>query len=171
MVSTEQASVARPRARILTAASRPEYVPAPFALRCGAWLIDYSLAVGLLAFVTLVTRMFGRNARSSGDAIEIIGYLLAGAIVVLNFVALPALIGQTCGKWAAGLRIRRVNGEKLGVVHALVRHTVGYALSLVLFGLGFFLAIFDREGRALHDRLAGTIVVEAAARSSGGKRR
>ncbi len=155
--------------RISTAESRPEYMPAPFALRCGALLIDYSLAMGLLAFATLVTRMFGRSTRSSGDAVETIGYLLAGVIVVLNFIALPAFTGQTCGKWATGLRIRRVNGEALGIVRTLVRHTIGYALSLFVFGLGFLLAIFDREGRALHDRIAGTIVVEDTARTRGNR--
>jgi uncharacterized RDD family membrane protein YckC len=41
----------------------------------------------------------------------------------------------------------------------MLRHTVGYLASLVTLGLGFLLAAFNREGRALHDLIAGTVVV------------
>ncbi len=164
----EQASVAGMRARsVSTAGVRVEHAVAPFALRCGALLIDYALVVGSLAFATLMARMFDGGARSSGDAIEMLGYLLAGVIGVLNFVALPATTGRSCGKWATGLRIsRRGDAGKPGVARVLLRHVVGYPLSLLVFGLGFLLAIFDREGRALHDRIGGTIVVRDAAAPS-----
>ena len=161
----EQASVAGMRARsVSTTGSRVEHAVAPFALRCGAFLIDYTLVVGSLALATLVARMLDGGARSSGDAIEMIGYVLAGVIAVLNFVALPAMTGRSCGKWATGLRISRCgDAGKLGVAPVLLRHVVGYPLSLLVFGLGFILAIFDREGRGLHDRIGGTIVVSDAA--------
>jgi uncharacterized RDD family membrane protein YckC len=64
------------------------------------------------------------------------------------------------------LRIERLSGERLGFGHATLRHTLGYLVSLLTLGLGFLLAAFDAEGRALHDRIAGTVVVRE--RSGGG---
>jgi uncharacterized RDD family membrane protein YckC len=62
-----------------------------------------------------------------------------------------------------GLRIERRDGERAGFARTLLRHTLGYLLSLLTLGLGFLLAAFNREGRALHDLLAGTVVVRAGA--------
>jgi uncharacterized RDD family membrane protein YckC len=45
-----------------------------------------------------------------------------------------------------------------------VRHLIGYPLSFIIFGLGFLLAALDSQGRALHDLLAGTLVVRSDAR-------
>jgi uncharacterized RDD family membrane protein YckC len=63
------------------------------------------------------------------------------------------------GKWATGLRVERRDGEPLSFARALLRHTVGYLASLLTLGLGFFVAALNREGRALHDLIAGTVVV------------
>jgi uncharacterized RDD family membrane protein YckC len=88
-----------------------------------------------------------------------VGYLASLVALLLNFLVLPVFTGATVGKWATGLRIERVSGERLGFGHATLRHTVGYLVSLLTLGLGFLLAAFDAEGRALHDRIAGTVVV------------
>ncbi len=141
-------------------------VRAPFSLRCGALLIDYTLVVGVLALTTLLARALGGGARSTGEATLMTGYLAALAMLLLNSFVLPALMGVTLGKWATGLRIERRDGEPLGFGRSLLRHTVGYLLSCLTLGLGFLLAIFDAEGRALHDRLAGSIAVRERADES-----
>ena len=134
-------------------------VRAPFALRCGALLVDYTLVVGCVAFATVVARLAGGGGRWTGDATLTLGYLGAAAFAALNFVVLPLFGGQTIGKWATGLRIERRDGRPLSLPRALLRHLVGYLVSLLTLGAGFLLAALDREGRALHDRIAGTIVV------------
>ena len=48
----------------------------PFALRCGAFLIDYIVLVSILAFSTLVSRLLGGGARSAGSSSLTIGALL-----------------------------------------------------------------------------------------------
>ena len=136
---------------------------APFALRCGAFLIDYTLLVTILACVTLVARPLGGSARLSGSTVETFGYLLVLVTITVNFVLLTLQRGQTFGKWVTGLRIERANGESLSLKCTLLRHLIGYPLSLLTFGLGFLLAAFDNRGRTLHDRIAGTIVVRAGA--------
>jgi uncharacterized RDD family membrane protein YckC len=72
---------------------------------------------------------------------------------------LPGLTGLTLGKWAAGLRIQRIDGGNPGIGRALLRHFIGYPLSLLTFGIGFLLPAVTVHGRGLHDMIAGTIVV------------
>lgn len=130
---------------------------APFSLRCGALLIDYLIVAAIIAFSTLLARLF--TARVAADSAITVGLVVAAAFAVLDMVVLPALTGRTVGKWATGLRVECRSGERVGFARALLRHTVGYLLSLLTFGLGFLLAALNREGRALHDLIAGTVVV------------
>jgi uncharacterized RDD family membrane protein YckC len=80
-------------------------------------------------------------------------------MMLMNLVVLPGLTGLTLGKWATGLRIERVDGRPLGFGRVVLRHFVGYPLSLALLGLGFLMAAVSVHGRGLHDIIAGTIVV------------
>lgn len=130
---------------------------APFSLRCGALLIDYTLVASVVAFSTLLARLFA--TRSGADTALTLGYVLAVSVAALNFLVLPAFTGRTAGKWATGLRVERRDGEPLSFARALLRHTAGYLASLLTLGVGFVLAAFNREGRALHDLIAGTVVV------------
>ncbi|HEX8632984.1 MAG TPA: RDD family protein [Pyrinomonadaceae bacterium] len=139
--------------------TRGRRVRAPFSLRCGALLIDYTMVVAIIAFATLFARTLGGSISLTGEATLGIGYLSSLGVLLLNFLVLPVFTGTTVGKWATGLRIERQNGEPLGFGHATLRHTLGYLVSLLTLGLGFLLAAFDAEGRALHDRIAGTVVV------------
>ena len=131
----------------------------PFSLRCGAILIDYIVLVTILAFSTLVSRLLGGGARSAGSSSLTMGVLLTLAVAALNLGVLPGLTGLTIGKWATGLRIRQSNGMELGIGRAFLRHFVGYPLSALTLGLGFVIAAVNARGRALHDLIAGTIVV------------
>jgi uncharacterized RDD family membrane protein YckC len=130
---------------------------APFSLRCGALLIDYTLVASVVAFSTLLARLF--STRSAADTALAVGYVIAIVVAALDFLLLPAFTGRTAGKWATGLRVERRDGEPLSFARALLRHTVGYFVSLLTLGVGFLLAAFNREGRALHDLVAGTVVV------------
>lgn len=144
---------------------------APFSLRCGALLIDYILLIGIIASSTVVARSLGGGARASGDAVETFGLFVALAFAVLNFIVLAGWRGQTLGKWATGLRIEQMDGEQLSFGRSLVRHLIGYPLSLLTLGLGFLLAVFSPRGRALHDVIAGTVVVQDAGRRIQRRRR
>lgn len=137
---------------------------APFSLRCGALLIDYIILIGIVAFSTLLARIMGGGARMSGDVTETGGLLIALGVGVLNFVLLTAWRGQTAGKWATGLRIVRRDGQPVSVARSLLRHLVGYPLSILTLGIGFLIAAFSSNGRALHDMIAGTVVVRDTGR-------
>jgi uncharacterized RDD family membrane protein YckC len=155
---------------------------APFSLRCGAFLVDYIVLVAIIAFSTVLARVGGRP-RALASTSETLGFFIAGGVALLNFVGLTALRGQTLGKWATGLRIRRKDGDPLSLGHALLRHLVAYPLSFLMLGIGFlvadfqtaaivagagfvltlmvgfFMAALGPNGRALHDIIADTVVI------------
>ena len=132
---------------------------APFALRCGALLIDYILLALIMTFSTMVARLMGGGARMAGGTAEKVGILIALVAAVLDLGIMAGLTGRTIGKWTTGLRIERTDGRLPGIVRAFLRHFVGYPLSLLPFGLGFLIVTVSPTGRALHDLIAGTIVV------------
>src|SRR5689334_24193719 len=131
----------------------------PLTLRCGAFLIDYIVLISLVVLGTLFARMLGGGARTAGTSAETGAIVLAIVVALLNFGVLPGLTGLTLGKWAAGLRIKRVGEGNPGIARALLRHFIGYPLSLLTMGIGFLLAITTVQGRGLHDMIAGTVVV------------
>lgn len=132
---------------------------APFALRCGALLIDYILLALILTFSTMVARLMGGGARMAGGSAEKIGILITFVVAVLDLGILAGLTGKTVGKWTTGLRIERMHGGPPGIGWALLRHFVGYPLSLLPFGLGFLIVTVMPTGRSLHDFIANTVVV------------
>src|SRR2546427_9876894 len=132
---------------------------APFALRCGAWLIDYVLIALPVSLSTFIARLMGGGARIAGGTSERVGIIITIILAVLDLGILAGIRGQTVGKWTTGLRIERVDGRLPGIGHAFLRHFVGYPVSFFLFGLGFLIVIVSPRGRALHDFIAGTVVV------------
>jgi uncharacterized RDD family membrane protein YckC len=132
---------------------------APFALRCGALLIDYILLILIMTFSTMVARLMGGGARLAGGTAEKVGIILTLVAAVLDLGVLAGLTGRSIGKWTTGLRLETVSGRNPGIPRALLRHFVGYPLSLLPFGLGFLMAIVTPTGRALHDLISGTVVI------------
>lgn len=159
-----RAALARREGAGTRAAARAEVnferLRAPFSLRCGALLIDYILVAAVMAFATLLARLFGDMRRGSSFVLTA-GYIAVASVVIINFILAPAFSGRTIGKWMAGLRIERSDGEPLSIPRALVRHLLGYALTGLTLGLGFLISVFSSKGRALHDLIAGTVVVRS----------
>ncbi len=63
------------------------------------------------------------------------------------------------GRWLLGLRLVDTHGLAPAPARAIVRAL----LSVVSFGLflgGFWMALFDRRGQTLHDKLTSTFVIQ-----------
>jgi len=68
--------------------------------------------------------------------------------------------GQTLGKKVLGLRVVNAQtGSIPGFWRMVVREIFGRFVSGLFFGVGYVWAIFDKNGQAWHDKLAGTVVV------------
>jgi uncharacterized RDD family membrane protein YckC len=81
------------------------------------------------------------------------------AVYIAYFSAFAALgDGRTPGKWMLRLRARRLDGNRMGWGSAFGR-AGGYTSSAATLGLGFLAAVRDPNRQALHDRIAGTVVV------------
>lgn len=82
--------------------------------------------------------------------------LLALVGMAYSFVFV-ALQGRTPGMAAARCELRTVVGDALSPLEALLRAVISAASTPALFG--FVLAVFDRRGQTLHDKLCGCLVV------------
>jgi uncharacterized RDD family membrane protein YckC len=68
--------------------------------------------------------------------------------------------GQTLPMKTWRLRVVRRDGAGVGVARAIHRYVIA-VLGTAAAGLGFLWALVDRDGQFLHDRLAGTAIVDA----------
>lgn len=137
-----------------------ERLKAPFLLRCGAFLIDYILLISIPVIGLLIARYTGDDgAKLLNSEINSTGWLIALLIGLTNFVIFPMFSGQTLGKFLTGLRVVNIDGDFPSFGKLLLRHSIGYFLTLLTGGLGFLFSVFNIKGRALHDLLAGTIVI------------
>ncbi len=140
----------------------PEKVQAPFFLRCGALLTDYIVLISIPVIGLLLGRYMGNDgAKLLGGSFNDTGWLIAVLLAFTNFIVLPIFSGQTIGKMLVGLRIVRLDGRSASTGSIILRQTLGYALSIATFGIGFLISVLGSRGRALHDYLAGTVVIYA----------
>jgi len=68
--------------------------------------------------------------------------------------------GQTLPMKTWRIRLVRADGAAMGAGRAMHRYALA-VLGLLAAGAGFAWALFDRDGQFLHDRLAGTALVES----------
>jgi uncharacterized RDD family membrane protein YckC len=145
---------------------------APNWKRLMAWVLDGLPFAALFAFtLRLVLDRLPHAAPldlpaaldlAGAEASRITGPVFAGTLVIFAVYHLLShgLSGATLGKRLVGIRVVGPDGRRPGLGRAAIRAVLG-AISLLLLGLGVLLALFTRSGRALHDLLARTWVVEA----------
>jgi uncharacterized RDD family membrane protein YckC len=137
--------------------------PAPFLRRLGALIYDTLLLLGVLMLaVTLVVVPYGlvTGVASPAEDPLYLFFMRVYLLIVIGgfYVYFWTHGGQTLGMRAWRFRAIRDDGQNLGYIDALRRF--GWAIpSLLPLGLGLFWALFDRDGRAWHDRRSGTRLV------------
>ncbi len=120
-----------------------ERLKAPFLLRCGAFLIDYILLISIPVIGLLIARYSGDDgAKLLNSEINSTGWLIALLVGLTNFVIFPMFSGQTLGKMLTGLRVVNINGDFPSFGKLLLRHSIGYFLTLLTGGLGFLFSVF-----------------------------
>jgi uncharacterized RDD family membrane protein YckC len=138
--------------------------PAALWRRTGAWIADLALVGGIvLGFLMLaMTVIAPKNVTPLQQltAVAIPGAAL-GAILAFVYTTLFAFLwnGRTPGRRIMGIHLVDSTGHAPSPARALMRAI----FSLVSFGLflsGFWLALFDRHGQTLHDKLTRTFVVK-----------
>lgn len=135
----------------------PEALKAPFALRIAALCVDYLVFLLLPVTWLVLARFFSDSGTPDGigTTIWFIGFLL----FVGNSILLPMVNGQSLGKLIFGMHIVKNDGTRADMFSILMRNVFGYTLTLCSAGMGFVFSVFSSKGRALHDYIAGTLVV------------
>ena len=131
--------------------------PAGVAERFVALLIDWGLI--FIPYQILVA-LYVNHAMPE---LETAYWLLAaGNIFFILYETIFSCGGRsTLGKKLVGIRVENVQtGQPLGFGKAFVR-AVGYYISAGLLMCGFLLSFIDNQKRALHDYLAGSVVMQA----------
>jgi len=145
--------------------AEPSAEPARFLSRGLALAIDLVIlsALDVVLFllatsaVLLAEQITGARVGGATDLVR--ASISAGSMTLFlgYFSVLHARSGQTLGKVALRIHVRDESGARLSLGQSILR-TCGYGISALPLGAGFLLAL-GPEGRALHDRLARTVVV------------
>jgi len=151
---------------------------AGFWRRLLAWLIDYTVLSGVYFSIFAAVRILSPDTFGSGPVVvkgAIDESALVATILALsNIAAVCSAIGWayyvllesspargTLGKLALGLYVADVHGDPVSFWRALARNALKFFSNLLL-GLGWLMAAFTPRKQALHDMLAGTLVLRSS---------
>ena len=143
---------------------------AGFWVRLLAIFVD-GIAVAFIYFVTIILFMIvvalstGRGPADPEDVGWMVGLVVALASFPMAFVIpmlyeslLTGRFGATLGKMLCGLRVVRPDGARITYGRSFARCFAKW-LSYLTFYIGFIIAAFDGQKRALHDHICSTRVV------------
>ncbi len=109
-------------------------------------LVPFSIALGV-----------GRNSGASDSLYSLISLAISWGYP-WYFIGAK---GQTPGKMALSVKvIRKEDGQVPGYTKAFLREIVGKFISTLIFGLGFWWMIWDKDKQTWHDKIAGTVVIK-----------
>mgnify|MGYP006285864527 CR=1 FL=1 len=136
--------------------------PPSLGVRLGAGVIDVLLMAGLFATVMYLTLRVAGLQNTYADLrllprVPFLGFL--GLIAFGYNAAFTVGGGQTIGKMMLNLRVIGDDGRPIDAAGGVLR-AVGALLVPITFGLSYLPALLTSDHRALHDRLAGTRVVQ-----------
>ncbi|AGY56929.1 TonB family protein [Gloeobacter kilaueensis] len=128
---------------------------------CAALLEQAILLLAAFAIVQSVGALLSLlGATVASPLLAWITVGLYGLLVLFNYLVLPLRNkGQTLGMQLVGIRIVRMDDEKLTAGTLLLRHLLGYPLSLLPLALGFITAALDSDKQGWHDKIADTKVI------------
>lgn len=131
-------------------------------VRMSAGLIDLALLVGIDAAILYLTLKVTGLQSTLEDLrvlppVPFVGFL---ALLAFGYVAAFTVAGgQTIGKMVLSLRVIGDDGRPIDAAGGMLR-ALGCMLVPATLGLSYLPALFTSDHRAIHDRLAGTRVVQ-----------
>lgn len=147
---------------------------AGFWKRFVAYLIDSIVlsVAGILAILPILGLIgLGVGSAMSGDSESMVGFIMAavGAYLIailalmvaswLYYALMETSVNQgTLGKMALGIKVTDLNGNRISFGMATGRY-FGKIVSSMIFMIGYIMAGFTEKKQALHDMMAGCLVV------------
>ena len=135
--------------------TRTAFTYAGFWRRLGAYIVDAALLVGIeIVLASSISVLEPDNFEAFANVAPV-----SAALWWAYFAILESSPAQgTLGKLAFSLQVTDVYGDPISFQRAVVRHATKFLSSLLL-GTGWLLAGFTPRKQALHDLLAGTLVL------------
>ena len=137
-------------------------------MRFLAYLIDTLLMTAVLfpLGIGLGLAIGASDGGENSPLLELAGSLSRGVSIVVGWLYHSFLESSSwqgsVGKKLLGLRVTDMNGQRISFGKATGRY-FGKILSAMICLIGFIMAAFTAKQQALHDMLAGTLVVTGAA--------
>lgn len=128
-------------------------------------IIPILAAIGFSAFSGMSSMEMSDPEQAAGLVGTIMAmagttWLVAICIQIIYFTVMEASSMQaTVGKLALGLKVTDTQGNKLDFAKALVRNLCKIISNMTLL-IGYIMAGFTEKKQALHDMIAGTLVVK-----------
>ncbi len=145
---------------------RSDIVYAGFARRFAALFVDGLVLIvpgfvlSFLLGIPFAILMHGYDERTRNIAQFVFGMVVGLLLRGAYFAVMESSKEQgTIGKRALGIKVTNASGAKLTFTEALGRWFAASLSHLTLY-IGFFMAGFTDRKRALHDMVAGTLVVD-----------
>jgi len=140
---------------------------AGFWIRYVANIIDGFL-IGILFFIIgiiigiIIIAVNGLEAvkgfhlsKGADIAVRIIGMVVGW----IYFVWMTKKYQATLGKKAVGIKVMSDKSEELTLGRVILRETIGKLISAIILYIGYIMVGFTKRKQALHDKIAGTVVV------------
>lgn len=130
-----------------------KHLPTVILLRCfAAMFYDSLLLFSVLFFAAVLAYPLTHGQVSLAFRI----YLL---IVWFLYFAWPWLHGgQTLGMKVWRIQVQSINGKPISWYQALLRFVMAI-ISIIVFGIGFFWILIDKQNRTWHDWISNTHIV------------
>lgn len=142
-------------------ALRTDLVYGGFWIRLVAKTLD-GIITGVVTYALIIPMGLLVNAedQSAEVMLFVLTLIISYGIPIAYNTFFIGKYGATLGKMAAGLKVIRPSGERVTYLRAFGRYC-GEFLSGLIFLIGYIMAAFDEEKRALHDRICDTRVIRA----------
>jgi len=131
-------------------------------------IINIIILVPFLGLVGLTAAANASDADMDSGSAGLMIALLSTYLISMLAVAVAGWLyfalmessarGATLGKMALGLRVVDLNGGRIGFGRATGRY-FGKIISAAIFCIGYIMAGFTQQKQALHDIMAGCLVV------------
>lgn len=157
---TSEGGAAAPQAA-RSVSAHGDYPYAGFWRRFGGLAIDYLVLIlgyFLIWYMSImVDRLFRQGLPRTGiGKVE----LACSAFSWLYFAGMESFALQaTLGKLALGVKVTDLQGQRVSFLRATGRYFAHIVTALTL-GIGYAMVVFTRKRQALHDMIAGTLVVK-----------
>lgn len=133
---------------------------AGFWIRFAAYFVDSIITAGLGGVVGFAMGFAMRPTTQAATLqLQIASSAVGFALGLAYFVFFNGKFSATPGKMICGIKIVTTEGEPIGYGRAVGRYFASL-LSGLLCAIGYIMAGFDEEKRALHDRICNTRVVK-----------